>query len=156
MKITLKKEKLLYDISNLAYVISDTGETDHKLHQVADICESGNIDRVARILGLAYAKVQSVLSPVLNIREVRHDYDFSVIPRNYVFHLRDKILSYDRILKIKETAYEYMVCMVLKDWLQITLPTVSGVWQDRAERCLEALEGMAGVTVNVVRRVPPM
>ncbi len=50
------RKELLYDIENNAYIqgdIMDKGD-EHRRHQVIDIGQDGNVDRVTRILNLAY------------------------------------------------------------------------------------------------------
>ena len=55
-KITLrfKREELLYDCKNYAYVEGDVMKTDdaHDRHQVQDIAEVGNVDRLTRVFDL--------------------------------------------------------------------------------------------------------
>ena len=65
VKMTFKREELLYDIRNNAYVEGDVMEvkTEHDCHQVQDICEDGNIDRVTRMLDLAHAECEEALFP---------------------------------------------------------------------------------------------
>ena len=141
----LKKKALLYDIANLAYIIADTGETDnHSLHQVRDICEEGNIDRVSRVLGLAYSQILSVLFPILQSPKIEINRDQSAQPHDYEISFRcDGALKYrltsEKKLEIKETCHEYMVCMVLADWLGVVYPVAADVWRFRAEKAMEAL-----------------
>ena len=147
MKIEYKT--LLYDISNLAFVIADNGDDgNHPLHRVRDIVEDGNIDRVARVLGLAYARILGVLSPLIRSPRIDICRDISAQPHDYFINFRGDghyrfRLTKELKLRIKETAHEYMVCMVLADWLDITLPPAADVWRYRAEGCIEALNDMA-------------
>lgn len=145
----LLKKALLYDISNMAYLVADTGDTSHhSLHQVRDICQEGNIDRVSRILGLAYAHILSVLSPLIDTVRIDENKDFSKEPQNYVINFRKDgdyrfLLSSETKLHIKETAHEYMVCMVMADWLGVTYPEAADVWKFRFEKALKDLEDIA-------------
>ena len=63
--MTFKREELLYDIRNNAYVEGDVmqAKTEHDRHQVQDIGEDGNIDRVTRVLDLAHAECEEALFP---------------------------------------------------------------------------------------------
>lgn len=163
----LSKKALLYDISNMAYLIADTGEPlNHTLHRVRDICEDGNIDRVSRILGLAYAKILDVLAPVSESRHIKIDRDLSVSPHNYEIRFSSSgrfrfTLTSEKKLKIKEIAHEYMVCMVLCDWLEVTLPVAADVWKYRAESALDALENLVATVMysssstTLRRRISP-
>ena len=65
VKMTFKREELLYDIRNNAYVEGDVMQekTEHERHQVQDIGEDGNIDRVTRVLDLAHAECEEALFP---------------------------------------------------------------------------------------------
>lgn len=151
----IRKKALLYDIANLAYVIADTGEdSNHILHKVRDICEEGNIDRVSRVLGLAYTHVLSVLSPIIENHDRDLDKDYSVIPHNYEikfktereFHFR---LTPEKKLKIKECVHEFMVCMVLADWLGIVLPAAADVWKFRMQEAESQISSLcSGVTAG--------
>lgn len=148
------KKALLYDISNMAYTIADNGEPlNHGLHRVRDICQDGNIDRVSRVLGLAYSQVLSVLLPLLTPQKLNIEKDLSARPHDYEFHFRkDRNLRFrltkEHQLKIKETVHEFMVCKVLADWLAVTMPEAADVWKFRADACLEALGEMVAGLVS--------
>lgn len=161
MKIVIKKEKLLYDISNLAYVIADGAEPKHKVHIVADIAMEGNIDRVARLLGLAFARVQDALKKILVVPESERIKDISALPRDYVFELRKDcsgkiIVPFSSAVLLKETIHEYMVCFVLADWLGFIFPQEAGIWRSKAEECLAALSAFPRGQTAVTRRIPPI
>lgn len=140
---------MLYDIANMAYVIADTAETDrHVLHQVRDICQDGNIHRVSRILGLAYSQILVVLSPVIRDPLIDIGKDFSSKAHDYEIPFKETeslryLLSTEKKLKIKETCHEYMVCMVLADWLGAIYPVAADVWKYRAEKALENLQELS-------------
>ena len=145
----LKKKALLYDIANIAYVIADTGDTSHALHRVQDICQDGNIHRVARILGLAYSRILDVLAPVLNPLTIDICRDASASPHDYIIDFSDSpslkfSLTPEKRLRIKETAHEYMVAMVLYDWLSITLPPAADVWKFKMTEALASLRDSVG------------
>ena len=141
MKITRKS--MLYDISNMAYLIADTGEENrHTLHRVRDICEDGNIDRVNRVLALAFSNVLTVLLPV--IKQPRGGKSSSRPSEDFEICFRDDgimkyHLTHERLFNIKETVREYMLCMVLADWLAVTLPEAADVWRFRAGKAMENL-----------------
>lgn len=144
MKISYKA--LLYDISNMAFVIADTDDYSvHSHHRVRDIVQEGNIDRVSRVLGLSYAEILGVLSPIVKDPRIDIGKDISEEPRDYYINFReDGNLKYqltkEKRLLIKETSHEYMVCRVLADWLGITLPAAADVWKFRGDTCMETLK----------------
>lgn len=164
----LRKKALLYDIANMAYLIADTGEHhNHSLHKVRDICQDGNIDRVSRILGLAYSNLLACLSPVVCSPRIDINCDNSASPHDYEFtfkegHTLKFALTTERKLKIKEFCHEYMVCMVLCHWLEVTLPVAADVWKDRAEMAIAALHSLvytitsSSITMGFKRRISPI
>lgn len=142
----LKKKALLYDIENIAYVIADNHKADDtSIHRVRDICREGNIDRVARVLGLAYSQILVALSPITVSLPINENHDLSLHPHDYEINFRTdgdfkNLLTPEIKLKIKETAHEYMVAMVLDDWLAITFPVAADVWKYKAETSFESLK----------------
>ena len=146
----IKKKALLYDISNLAYVIADTGQPlNHGLHRVRDICQEGNLDRVARILGLAYSEICAILAPILRSPDLDTEADNSRKPHDYCFTFKNEgELQYSLTSEIKlaltETCREYMVSMVLADWLSITLPEAADVWKFKLEEASAKLREIVG------------
>lgn len=152
MKISGKE--LLFDIANMAYTIADTGELNrHTLHRVRDICEEGNIQRVERVLHLAYSNVIGVLHPVMRAPKGMTDEDCGRTPGDFEFRFIDNCrlrsnLTAEARLRIKEMIREYMVCMVLHDWLTITLPEAADVWKDKYETAYRALGETASVNIK--------
>lgn len=149
----IKKKELLYQIANLAYTVANTGEDSrHTLHRVRDICEEGNIDRVNRVLALAFSKVLVILLPIIKPAPHHHSPGFPVKTDDerkegnedyLIFLKRNNDLKF-RLTKeiefnIRETVTEHMVSMVLADWLAITMPEAADVWKYRAKASLEAL-----------------
>lgn len=156
MKLT--QSSLLYDISNLAYVIADTGDTlNHGLHRVADICEEGNRDRVARVLGHAYVHILDSLAAVVEKPRLDLNRDWSAGVRDYEINfLKDCRLSPQRKLRIKECVREYMVCMVLADWLSFTFPEAASIWEERAREELESLKALLPEGNAFTRKISPI
>lgn len=144
----LTKESLLYDISNMAYLIADTGEESrHTLHRLRDICEDGNIDRVSRLLGLAYTKVIDILAPLICHVRINPERDFSSSVKNYEIKFlagseTPSRFTLEKQLEIKETVREYMVTSVLAHWLEVTLPECAAVWKQRNLEAANSLESL--------------
>lgn len=161
----LSRKSLLYDISNLAFTIADTGDNNrHSLHQVRDICEDGNIDRVNAVLHLAFSKVVAILSRPRKSRKGKlntlpsEECKPTVPPDDFQLHIK---LPPEMEFNLKETIREYLVCCVLADWLAITLPEAADVWKFRAEACFSALQELIaglslGSTNAFTRKVTPI
>ena len=162
MKIVLKKEKWLADIGNIAYVAADiSSESDaHAVHQTFDILQEGNINRVARVAGLAFAAIQQTLSPLLVMpRPPATLRDLSEKPRDYVLELSDSLMTHRRRalpVLIKELSYEFIVCMVIADRLSLTLPHLAPPWKEKADGVLSRLAGSVSGTLTFPRRFPPI
>lgn len=64
--LTFKRSELIYDAENYSFVEGDIMKTDdaHARHQVFDIGQKGNIDRVTRVLNLAHAECVEMLFPI--------------------------------------------------------------------------------------------
>ncbi len=75
--LLFKREQLIYDIRNLAYVEGDImpEAQQHERHTVQDIGEAGNIDRVTRILDLALSECSEWLYPFTKRRIYRECLD---------------------------------------------------------------------------------
>lgn len=63
--LTFSRDELLYHIGNLAYVEGEIQGEDgqHGTHQTQDICEEGNVDRVSRIMAVAFSVAVEMLRP---------------------------------------------------------------------------------------------
>ena len=148
----IKHKDLLHDISNLAYVIADVcegRESPHSLHQIYDICEEGNIDRVNSLLTLAAAEVAAALSPIGSISR-----------RKELYRLKFKGISKEYAFKITELIREYMVTSVLHGWLAITLPSGASFWNDRKLNLMDTLDtsifmAVASNNATLTRRLSP-
>ena len=81
VKLLFKRSELLYDIKNYAYVEGDIMQvkTEHDRHQVQDIGETGNIDRVTKVLDLAYAESVEALFPYSK-QEVEQETEMDNMP----------------------------------------------------------------------------
>ena len=154
----LLHSSLIYDISNLAYVIADTGDTlNHGLHRVTDICQAGNRDRVARVLGHAYVHILDALAAVVEKPRLDINHDWSAHLRDYEFKFRkDCSLSPHKKLRIKECAREYMVSMVLADWLSITYPEAADIWQQKAREALDGFSVIIDCFPPFSRKISPL
>ena len=137
-------------------MIADTqgNRDEHAIHQTFDICEEGNIDRVARLLGLAFSIVEETLAPLIDERHFRTRIpDLSYKPGNYTLNFRkgvnlkrqgDKRSGRRRIPSqtLRNTIHEFLVCRVIAGWLSITMPDLSLIWREKANLCIEALKEM--------------
>ena len=145
VRLCFKREQLLYDIKNYAYVESDMmdeqkkgltlPEINHARHITADIGEEGNVDRVSRKLQLVYMNAVEMLYPYtkLEIEAETIDDDLTE-PDEYVIEMSVPITaSRTTLIHLSTLIHEYLVCSVVADWLAITNPQASVSWRERME-----------------------
>lgn len=153
--VTLYRDELLYDIKNVAFVAGDVreeGET-HATHQIQDIGEDGNVDRVTRMMDLAFAKCCMELHPWS-----RKDFDCGTerddIHKERPYYRMELLVPVDfgepALTYLTRLAHEYIVAWVLLDWMTIADPTAAEAWGAKADLALEemktALVGRLGRT----------
>ena len=135
-------EPLLYDIQNLAYVEGDimADEQQDAKHQVQDIVEAGNIDRVRRVLDLAHAVVVESLYPYTKseVSSLMQYEDIDNIPTDQEqYEITIKVpadFSVTSVNLIAKLINEFFVCTALADWMSIVNPVAQEKWQMKAEQ----------------------
>ena len=135
--LLFKREQLIYDIRNLAYVEGDIMPEDqqHERHTVQDIGEAGNIDRVTRVLNLAHSECVEWLYPFTK-RRINNDCLDDRLREKKVYSIYmtvPKDFSQTTLNAIEELVHEYLVCSALADWLSIANPKKAAVWKEKME-----------------------
>ena len=178
VKMTFKREELLYDIRNNAYVEGDVMQvkTEHDRHQVQDIGEDGNIDRVTRVLDLAHAECEEALFPYTK-ENVEQETEMDDTPtyvdpveetpaEEFTNEITDAKPTGDYVIRLlvpdeysKTTVrlivryiHEYMVCRVLADWMSITNPPATANWKEKQDEALEGMKEAVNFRTGRVRR----
>ena len=155
-EIRILSEEVLADLRSAAWLESELHpELDlHRRHEMADICEGSNIDRVWRVLGLSVAEIRSHLAEILKDGH-RHylDNELKSIPV-YLFHFSRKLPS-DVALLLKEKIHDYLVARVMHDRASVIIPGCAGIWRERSEASLVAIDGCCrGVAAGFTARRP--
>ena len=132
-----KRDQLLYDIKNYAYIeggIMDT-ESNHNRHMVQDVGEDGNVDRVTRVLNLTVCKCRELLYPY-----TKTDLDSTELNDNLreppVYGIVLSVpsgFSQTTLCLLENLIHEYLVCKAVADWLSITNTAKAQVWEAKAE-----------------------
>ncbi len=148
IKQTWLRGELLYDIKNACYVEADVMKTedDHDRHQVFDVGEEGNVDRVQRWMDLAWAKCVEALYP-LSRRDVDEGMWQDDILQYYDYYYMEMNVP-DRFSRttlnlITRLVHEFIVSAVVCDWLSITYPSRVEMWRGKAALLLDELKGTA-------------
>lgn len=140
-RIKLWRKALLYDIGNYAYVEAEVLPVDaeNTRHQLADIVEGGNVDRVTRVLNLVYRECVEMLYPyckraVVEAKEVRTIDDKLVEEECYVVDLMlPRDFSETTVEYLRELLHEFLVCRVLSDWISVVRAGSEANWLAKAE-----------------------
>lgn len=155
--VGLRRDELLYDIRNVAWVEGDVLPTqdEHQRHQVQDIGEDGNVDRVTRTLDLAYSECVEMLFPytkrpiegevgVDNSLDAREIYLIELsLPASY---------SVTTVTLVRKLCHEYMVARVLADWLGITNPQAAAKWAAKAEATEKEIDKVKNLRTKAFTR----
>lgn len=140
------RSELLYDINNVAYVLGDVKPDDeqHSKHQLQDITQSGNIDRVTRIMDIAIAECVEILYPYTKadvadtvviddkLKETQC-YDINMT-------LPDNFSKTTQVLLVRYI-HEFVVARVLMDWLLIVAPA-NNDYENWSAKCMSAKESI--------------
>lgn len=156
--LTFKRSEVIYDAENYSFVEGDIMKTDdeHARHQVFDIGQSGNIDRVTRILNLAHTECVEMLFPYTK-EEIPDDQnaldDILSAPEEYSIVLNlPEGFSLSTVKLLSNLIHEYLVCRVLADWMSITNPSSQAKWEEKLEDVKAKIQTSLVSRIRKVRR----
>lgn len=157
MTLQFLRPELLYDIKNAAYVVADVMGYDmqHATHVLADIGEAGNVDRVTRMLDLAFAHCVEVCYPYskqpVDADIVKDDKLADTGIYTLVLNVPSDFskTTVDLLLRL---IHELMVCWVLSDWLSIVVPGSESKWKEKLDELDSAVSRSLNARCGRVRR----
>lgn len=158
--LTFKRDELLYDIKNYAYIEShvwgeDSPEIRHAQHTLVEIGEEGNVDRVNRILGVVHAAAVEMLYPYTK-QEPEEDEEIDDrmwAPTDYKIVMKVPVtMSRTTLHLLNKLIHEFMVYRVIYDWLSITHPEAARNWLDKALEAQEEINSVKNSRTGVLRR----
>lgn len=141
--LLFKREQLLYDIRNYAFVEGDimADEHYHQRHAVQDVGEGGNVDRVTRVLDLAHTECAEMLYPFTK-QEIRDKVIDDRLRERKVYGIVMRVpneFSQTTLNALEKLVHEYMVCRVVADWMSITNTQKAEVWERKVEELKAAI-----------------
>ena len=144
MELVIKSGEVLADIGSAGWLEQELHpELDrHRRHQMADICEPDNAERVWRVLGLSVAEVRVALLKVLRPQSTYLLDNELTHPAEWTFSFSAS-LGDDTILLLKEKIHEYLVASVMADRCAVIIPTAAAIWQARASTAITTLRETA-------------
>lgn len=154
MKLTFIRSELLYDVGNYAYVHGDLMENDHQAHQLVDITEDGNVDRVSRIISLGIQECRQMLYPYTKKEESREEVNDKLnAPDVYEIDMNlPKDFAEGTVDLLEELIHEYLICRVLDDWLGISAPNVKNPWADKMKTIRSKIKSSLPSRIGKTRR----
>lgn len=158
--LTFLREQLLYDIKNIAYVEGDvlSDEAQHSKHQVQDIGEDGNIDRVTRMLDLALAHCVEALYPFSKVdveSGVVLDDTLTETPTYTVNLLVPDDFSDTTAKYLEQLIHNLLVYYVLADWMSIANvanPKSAANWAAKAQDLEDEIKSKLNARTGRVRK----
>lgn len=158
VRFTLKRKALIYDIENYAYVEADTmqADDDRQRKHIFDIAQEGNIDRVNRIMQLAYSELVNMLFPYTNTPVPSDGMEIGntiETPEEYVISMTvPATFSSTTATLLGKLLHEYIVYRVLTDWFAITNPNAQVGWAIKLEDVKSRIRECINFRCKKVRR----
>lgn len=156
--LRFKRSELLYDAENYSFVEGDIKKADdeHGAHQIFDIGQSGNIDRVTRVLNLAHTECVEMLFPYTKaeIEDGGAEIDDELTaPESYDIEMRlPEGFSLTTVKLLSNMIHEYLVCRVVADWMSITNPDSQPKWESKFRELKIAIQTSLVSRRGVVKR----
>ncbi len=114
----------------------------HCRHQIADICEADNVERVWRVLALCEAQVRLALARILLPGAQTSQANCLLHPTSWDFQFRYDVGN-ATVGFLREKIHEYMVSAVMADRCSTIVPGAAGAWEARRDSALGALANVA-------------
>lgn len=155
--ILLKRDALIHDISNKAYLEGEImpNDSENAKHQTIDIVEDGNVDIITRNLDLAYAECVEAMYPYTKTYADDNTAKDNTLVESeeYVIHLLvDDDFSATTIDLISKLVHEYMVSRALSEYLEITKPASAEKYIIKAEELKTQIRIRLNARCGRVRR----
>ena len=135
--LTFKRAELIYDASNYSFVEADIIPEGNECqrHQVFDIAQSGNVDRVTRVLNVAHTECVEMLYPYTKkeIPDEQEELD-DILKEPETYEIKMTVpedFSLTTLRLLEHLIHEYLVCRVLADWMSITNPESEATWEKK-------------------------
>lgn len=158
-------DELLHDVRNVAYIEGESrdiaGSNGLDTHQIKDIAEDGNIDRVKRILDLGVSECEEVLYPYTKSPlsefgvEYRDNRPLDEDSEGWVICMVVPLtMSRTTLCYLEKLIHEYLVALVLYDWLSLTGRESIAIWRDKREELMGQIKHIQNNRVSRTRLKP--
>lgn len=129
-------------------------------HQIKDIAEDGNIDRVKRILDLGVSECEEALYPYTRNMlsefgvEYRDDLPLEDSEGWVICMIVPITMSHTTLCYLEKLIHEYLVALVLYDWLSLTGRESIAIWRDKREELMGQIKHIQNNRVSRIRLKP--
>ena len=153
--LIFKREQLLYDIGNYAYIEGSVMSevSDHNRHMVQDAVQDGNVDRITRVLDLAMAKCRETLYAYTrhNIHRAELDDRRRETPTYGIVLSVPTDFSQTTLNLLEKLIHEHLVCEALADWMSLTNPAKAAIWKQKADDAIDEVRASLLTRMSRVR-----
>lgn len=154
--LTFKRDQLLYDIKNCAFIEGSVAEaevSDHVRHMIQDIGEDGNVDRVTRVLDLVVAECREKLYAFTKHAVHRPELDDQFKETDVYGIVLDLPAGFSQttLNYLEKLIHEYIVYSTLADWFGTTLPAKAGLWAGKAQNMEREIQASMHVRIKRTR-----
>lgn len=154
-RIRIASREVLDDIRSAAWLESETnaGADLHRRHEMADICEKDNIERVWRILGICVAEIRMALRAILIPDPQGWLHNDLERPEHWDFIFQNPLPPHTANF-LKEKIHEYLVARVIADRLAVLIPDAADFWLSNAADILTTISSTSNNATEIrpVRR----
>ena len=154
MTLHIKSGEVMADLRSAAWLEQELHQeaNRHQRHQMADICETDNVELIWRILGVAISEIRLELTVILQPdKEIAADNDLRQ-PDEWIFRFLFKLPA-RTVEYLREKIHEYLVAKVMADRTAVIIPAAAKIWEMRAKEVLSALRRIAATARPEFRRV---
>lgn len=154
------KSEITDDIAQLAYVEGDVMPADnaHDRHQVMDIVEDGNADRMSRVIALAVDECREMLYPYTKVPVDDEEEEDNILEEEQTYTI--ELLLPDDFSKttleyMEKLVHEYLVCKAMAEWMGIANlnnRNSAANWAEKAETTKGKIKGVMNARMHRVRR----
>ena len=154
--LTFHRSELLDDVERIADLLSHGMPKDnHIRHMLADICQDGNLDRLARSMSLAYHLCEGFLH-----RYTRTDADDDNVlcngfgwPEIYLMTLNiPDNFSEGSVVLVEKLIHEYICAYVIWDYLSLTHYEQAAEWYAKLGTLEEKIKNTTQIPGGRYRR----
>ena len=153
--LEFKREELLYDIKNRAFINGNIIQDDkHLQHWMQDIGEEGNIDVITRVLSRCHAKCKEMLFPYTK-KDIKHG-EIDNLLKNHDIYLIVLSLPEDfsqtTLDLLSKCIHDYMVYQAIYEWANMINWPNAEVWAIKANEAMEDAKDSLRHRLKIMRR----